>query len=160
MRKSPGDTMFSAWQIAPSEPKDWRTTDGIENLRLVQDIPKPRPDTKTCLVRIKAAALNARDMMVISHDPIYPIATEPYLVPCADGAGVVEEAGPGSVWKPGDRILLTAMRWIDGDVPTLVQSQGLGAGGIQGTLREYAVVVGSSRANSWICTTRLTILIG
>ncbi|KAH0845718.1 Zinc-type alcohol dehydrogenase-like protein [Fonsecaea pedrosoi] len=132
--------MPSAWQIAPSEPKDWRTTAGIENLRLVHDLPKPRPEPGTALVRIKAAALNARDMMVISHDPIYPIKTEPYLTPCADGAGVVEEVGPGSTWKPGDRVLLTAMRWIDGHVPTLVESQGLGAGAIQGTLREYAVV--------------------
>ncbi|OQV08749.1 Alcohol dehydrogenase GroES-like domain-containing protein [Cladophialophora immunda] len=132
--------MPSAWQIAPSEPKDWRTTDGIENLRLVQDLPKPRPEPGTALVWIKAAALNARDMMVIAHDPIYPIKTQPYLVPCADGAGVVEEVGLGSTWKPGDRVLLTAMRWIDGDVPTLVESQGLGAGSIQGTLQEYLVV--------------------
>lgn len=79
--------------------------------------------------------------MVIARDPIYQIATAPYLTPCADGAGVVEEAGPGSRWRVGDRVVLTAMDWPDGDVPTLVDSKGMGAGTVQGTLREYAIMV-------------------
>lgn len=133
--------MPSAWQIAPSEPKDWRTTEGIQNLHLAHDVPKPTAGPKSALVRIKAVALNARDMMVVARDPIYPIQTAPDLSPCADGAGIVEEVGAGSQWQVGDRVLLTATGWIDGDVPTLVESKGLGAGDIQGTLREYAVVV-------------------
>jgi NADPH:quinone reductase-like Zn-dependent oxidoreductase len=138
--------MPSAWQISSSEPKDWRTTEGIQNLHLVHGISKPKADPKSALVRIKAAALNARDMMVISHDPIYPVETLPDLVPCADGAGIVEEVGPGSKWKLGDRVLLIATGWADGDVPTLIESAGLGAGAIQGTLREYAVVVSTNQA--------------
>lgn len=133
--------MPSAWQIAPSEPKNWKTTDGIQDLRLAHDVPKPTAGPKSALVRIKAAALNVRDMMVVARDPIYPIQTAPYLSPCADGAGIVEEAGPGSQWQVGDRVLLTATGWIDEDVPTLVKPEGLSAGEIQGTLREYAVEV-------------------
>lgn len=80
--------------------------------------------------------------MVIAHDPIYPIAAKPDLVPCADGAGIVEEVGPGSRWAVGERVMLTATGWMAGEeVPTLIESKGLGAGDIDGTLREYAVVV-------------------
>lgn len=143
--------MPSAWQISSSEPKDWRTTEGIQNLHLAHDIPKPKAELNSTLVHIKAAALNARDMMVVAHDPIYPIETLPGLVPCADGAGIVEEVGPGSKWKPGDRVLLTATSWVDGDVPTLVESAGLGAGAVHGTLREYAVVVGIIKQGCYPC---------
>jgi NADPH:quinone reductase-like Zn-dependent oxidoreductase len=134
--------MPSAWQIAPSDPCDWRTTQGLENLQLSLDVAKPDPGPSQVLVRIRAAALNARDMMVIAHDPIYPIETQPYLTPCADGAGIIESIGSGSCWSVGDRVILTPMDWPeDKDVPTLIDSRGMGAGGVDGTLREYAVVV-------------------
>ncbi|KAJ9606674.1 hypothetical protein H2200_008682 [Cladophialophora chaetospira] len=133
--------MPSAWQIAPSGPKNWRTLEGLDNLQLSHGVPKPVPGSRQVLVRIKAAGLNARDMMVISRDPIYPIETQPYLSPCADGAGMIEEAGPDSQWRVGDRVVLTPMDWPENkDVPTLEESKGMGAGAIQGTLREYAVV--------------------
>lgn len=38
-------------------------------------------------------------------------------------------------------MLLNATGWVDGDVPTLVGSRGMGAGDVMGTLREYAVMV-------------------
>ena len=136
--------MPSAWQVTPSPARNWRTTEGVENLHLARNVPRPQVEPRSALVRIKAAALNARDMMVIAHDPIYPIPAVPDLVPCADGAGIVEEVGEKSRWKIGDLVLLTATGWIDGPVPTLQESEGLGAGGIHGTLREYAVVVGSA----------------
>ncbi len=139
--------MPSAWQVIPSaEPKDWRTSEAVQNLQLSHDVPKPRPGPEQVLVQIRAAALNARDMMVIAKDPIYPIETAPYLTPCADGAGVVEETGPGSKWQVGDRVVLTPMNWPEeADVPTLVESKGMGAGTIHGTLREYAVMVSRGR---------------
>jgi NADPH:quinone reductase-like Zn-dependent oxidoreductase len=121
--------MFSAWQIAPSEPKNWRSTDCLDYLQLKHDLERPVPGPNQALVRIKAAALNARDMMVIAKDPVYPITTMPYLTPCADGAGVIDVAGPGSQWKCGDRVVLCAMKWdTDAGVPTLEESRGMGAG--------------------------------
>ncbi|TAQ89578.1 hypothetical protein B7494_g2081 [Chlorociboria aeruginascens] len=133
--------MTSAWQIHPSAPYDQTTTDGIANLHLAKDIPKPSPSAKTALVRIRAAALNAREMMVISHVPFY-LKHIPDLVPCADGAGVIEEVGAGSKWKVGDRVLLLFMTgWPEGDdSPDALGMKALGAGDVQGTLREYAVV--------------------
>jgi NADPH:quinone reductase-like Zn-dependent oxidoreductase len=133
--------MLSAWQIRPSSPYDWTTTTGITNLYLTTSLPKPIPGPKETLVRIRAAALNARDMMVVAHDPIYLIQIIPDLTPCADGAGVVEAVGEGSKWKVGERVLLNATGWVDGDVPTLVGSKGMGAGDVMGALREYAVMV-------------------
>ena len=132
--------MPSAWQIQPASPSDWRTTTGIANLRLNNNVPKPTPNPKTALVRIHAAALNARDMMVISHDPRY-LKAIPGLTPCADGAGIVEEIGVGSKWSVGDKVLLMGANWVDGPMPTLETSNTLGAGPSHGTLREYAVVV-------------------
>ena len=103
--------MYSAWQIRPSKPMDWQTTDGIANLHLSTTLPKRSPGAKSALVRIKAAALNARDMMVVSHDPIYKVLAIPDLSPCADGAGTVEEIGEGSTWKVGEEVLLCPMNW-------------------------------------------------
>lgn len=133
--------MPSAWQILPSEPKDWRSTDGIENLNLVSDVPKPVPGPRTALVRIRAAALNARDMMVVARHPIYQSFAAPNLTPCADGAGIVEQVGEGSVWRPGQRVVLAPTNWLHGDPGTLLETRGLGAAETEGTLREYAVVV-------------------
>ncbi|KAK5046737.1 hypothetical protein LTR84_007498 [Exophiala bonariae] len=91
--------MPSAWQILPSESKDWRTLDGISNLHLANDVEKPNPGPKTALIRIRAAALNARDMMVVARDPIYQSFASPNLSPCGDGAGEDEYllAAPSSL---------------------------------------------------------------
>lgn len=133
--------MPSAWQIVPSESKDWRTTEGISNLHLATDVEKPSPGPRSALVRIRAAALNARDMMVVARDPIYQSFASPYLSPCGDGAGEVEEAGEGSIWRPGQRVVLCPCTWTHGDPGTLLESRGLGAADYNGTLREYAIVV-------------------
>lgn len=132
--------MPSAWQIHPSPPYDWTTTAGITNLHLATSVPKPVPRPKEALVHIYTTALNARDMVVVAHDPIYPVSTIPDLTPCADGAGIVEMVGEGSKWSVGDWVLLNATGWVDGEVPTLVESRGMGAGDVEGTLREYGVM--------------------
>ena len=136
--------MPSAWQISPSETLDWRTKDGINNLRLVHDVPKPTPGPNEVLVNIKAAALNARDIMVAAHNPIYPAIAVPNLSPLADGAGIVEAVGSGSKWSVGDRVLINPVKWFDGDVPTFDEAEGGGSGSYEGTLREYGVYVSIS----------------
>jgi NADPH:quinone reductase-like Zn-dependent oxidoreductase len=133
--------MPSAWRIKPSTAMDWRTTDGVANLYLSTTETKPTPKPKSALVRIRAAALNARDMMVVAHDPIY-ILGEPDLIPCADGAGIIEEVGEGSSWTVGDRVLITPGEWIlaETEVPQITESPSKGSGSVQGTLQEYLVV--------------------
>ncbi|KAF2871697.1 hypothetical protein BDV95DRAFT_443003, partial [Massariosphaeria phaeospora] len=98
------------------------------------------------LVRIKAAALNARDLMVISRDSAsYPGPHAPDLVPCADGAGIVEAVGEGSKWKEGERVIVSPASWLTGGYASeqlleLEQFNSKGAGESQGTLGEYLVV--------------------
>jgi NADPH:quinone reductase-like Zn-dependent oxidoreductase len=95
------------------------------------------------LVNIKAAALNARDLMVVAHDPIYHIGTVEGLSPCSDGAGVIAKIGerergkePGC-WKVGDRVVLCAnLGWKYKEWPVLAELKGRGAGDVIGTLRE------------------------
>lgn len=133
--------MPSAWQIVDAEVQDWQGTEAIENLHLVHDIPKPTPGPGEVLLNIKAVSLNARDMMVVAHNPIYPAIAIPELVACADAAGVIEAVGPDSKWKVGDRVLFNPLKWVDGPVKTFEEAEGAGAGPHQGTLREYAVYV-------------------
>ncbi|KAF2271765.1 NAD(P)-binding protein [Westerdykella ornata] len=65
--------MPSAYQIHGRTTHPWTTPAGLSNLRFNNDVPLPTAiPLGHALVRIRAAALNARDMMVISHDPVYP----------------------------------------------------------------------------------------
>ena len=67
------------------------------------DWPDPRPAAGEVVVGIRAAALNHLDLFVRDGIPGVPLPQ----VPGADGAGVVEELGPGvSGLTPGDRVLI------------------------------------------------------
>jgi NADPH:quinone reductase-like Zn-dependent oxidoreductase len=137
--------MPSAWQIRHARPSDWRSLEALDNLHLDNKVTKPSPsdlEPNSVLVRVRAASINARDMMVIAHDPFYPYKTKPGLTPCADGAGEIEAVGPGSKWKVGDRVIISPGSWDKkDDIPTLGEFEGKGAGNVQGTLRQYAVLV-------------------
>ncbi|KAF2475585.1 NAD(P)-binding protein, partial [Lindgomyces ingoldianus] len=80
----------SEYQIHGQTRFPWTDLAALQNLRLNTSVPKP---DKTqippghVLVRIRAAALNARDMMVIAHDPIYPGPHVPDLEVATKGAG-------------------------------------------------------------------------
>ena len=90
---------------------------------------------------MRAAALNAQDIMslpIILYSPANHIEE---LVPCADEAGEVKEEGKGGKWKVGDRVLVHANSWIeDGEeMLTVPEVKTKGADKYQGTLRKYAV---------------------
>jgi NADPH:quinone reductase-like Zn-dependent oxidoreductase len=135
------DTMPQSWQIHPNVTgASWRSTAALANLEL-RDVVKPTPQPGTALVRIRAVALNARDLMVIANDPVYPTKAVPGISPCSDGAGIVEAVGEPSVWKVGDRVILAQNSWINGlDAAGFDINSALGGGGVQGTLRQYALV--------------------
>lgn len=143
--------MPSAYQIHGRNSYSWTTPDGIANLRLNNDVPIPTSvPAGHALVRIRAAALNARDIMVVSHDPVYPGPHEEDLVPLCDGAGEVVGAGQGSKWKAGERVVICPLEWEEwwgkadqeGEVEWKEKSVRVkGAGNVQGTLREYGIFV-------------------
>src|SRR5579872_5993686 len=77
-----------------------------EELEL-RDIPPPTPGPGEAVVRIKAAALNFFDLLIIAgkyqHKPPFPFS------PASEFAGIVEATGEGvSEVKPGDRVMGTA----------------------------------------------------
>ena len=110
---------------------------GIENLTLAE-VDTPRPEYGQVLVRMRAASLNYRDYMVAKG--LYNPKMKRPMVPLSDGAGVVEEVGPGvAQFKKGDRVAACFFQnWIDGPPSREKLSSALG-GGIDGVLREYAV---------------------
>lgn len=114
----------------------------LQNLTL-QTVPTPTPGPREVLVRIRAAALNYRDLLVIADSPLYLPSPEGN-VPCADGAGEIKAVGEGSKWKNNigqGVVLVTNKYWLDGSDAGVYNARGtLGAGDCPGTLRQYAVV--------------------
>jgi NADPH:quinone reductase-like Zn-dependent oxidoreductase len=110
---------------------------GIEHLVLVER-PTPRPGPGQVLVRVRAASLNYRDLLIVRG--AYPFgAPRLPLVPLSDGAGDVVELGAGVTrLAVGDRVIgAFFQRWIDGPLGERAASA-LG-GAIDGVLAEYAI---------------------
>lgn len=109
----------------------------------IKETPIPVPGPGSVLVRIRAVALNFRDLLCLADSPLYPVRTPAGLIPCGDGAGEIISVGPDSAWKDciGDAVILVQGRdWIDGDVEGFDMHNCLGSGTADGTLRQYAVV--------------------
>ncbi len=110
---------------------------GIDSLALVhREVQAPGPGQ--VLVRMTAASLNFRDLLVVKG-AYNPKMRRP-LVPLSDGAGVVEEVGEGvTAWKVGDRVAGCFFQgWLEGDVSAEKIAFALG-GAIDGVLRERMV---------------------
>jgi len=107
---------------------------GVESLRLV-DRPEPKAGPGQAVVRLKANALNYRDVMVL-HGMYGPPKPET-LIPVSDGAGEVVAVGDGVTRvKPGDRVAIAFFsRWVDGPWGPQYFGSDLG-GGADGTLCE------------------------
>lgn len=109
-------------------------TFGIDKLALVErDIPQPGPSE--VLVRMKAASLNYRDLMVA--DGRYNPKMKLPIVPLSDGAGVVEAIGSDVARvKVGDRVAgIFMQKWLDGQVDRAGSNSALG-GAVDGVLTE------------------------
>jgi NADPH:quinone reductase-like Zn-dependent oxidoreductase len=81
---------------------------GLENLRLAER-PVPEPGPGELLIRMRAAALNPRDLGVI--DGFYFPDLEFPVIPVSDGDGEVVGIGPGvRRFRVGDRVAGTFAR--------------------------------------------------
>lgn len=87
--------------------------DGLLSL-VPKESPDPAPGPREVSIRMRAASLNYRDLLVRSGKSASG-GTEPVL-PLSDGAGEVVAVGEGVVeWRPGDPVALTFFRdWIAG----------------------------------------------
>jgi NADPH:quinone reductase-like Zn-dependent oxidoreductase len=90
-----------------------RAPASYDNLRL-EDLPAPQPGFGEITVRIRAASLNFRDMLVAKG--FFP--TFDGIVPLSDGAGDVTAVGDGvTEFKVGDAVVSTFHpTWRDGHV--------------------------------------------
>lgn len=112
--------------------------DGIDTLTLTE-AETPRPGRGQVLVRMRAASLNYRDLMVASGRYGRGSAP-PNLVPLSDGAGEVAEIGPDvSRVKVGDRVAGIFMQsWLGGEITPDDAASSLG-GALDGVLGEYVL---------------------
>jgi NADPH:quinone reductase-like Zn-dependent oxidoreductase len=110
---------------------------GIDELSFAE-IDEPKPQAGEVLVRLRAASLNYRDLMMVegTYNPRLRLP----LVPFSDGAGEVIEIGEAVTrWRPGDRVCPTFFQgWLDGEIGYAKSKTTLG-GDLDGCLREYAV---------------------
>jgi NADPH:quinone reductase-like Zn-dependent oxidoreductase len=112
--------------------------ESIDDLKMEEADP-PRPKRGEVLVRMRAASLNYRDLMVASGR--YGRGKiPPNLVPLSDGAGEVVEVGPEvSRVRSGDRVAgIFMQKWIGGEINDSHGASALG-GAIDGVLAEYVV---------------------
>ena len=83
--------------------KAWQSpeTPGIGALRLV-DVERPAPSASEVLVKVRAAALNFSDLLMI--DGVYQIRPDRPFTPGQEIAGTVVEAGSETGFGPGCRV--------------------------------------------------------
>jgi NADPH:quinone reductase-like Zn-dependent oxidoreductase len=111
---------------------------GVENLVLTER-PEPRPGPGQVVVRMRAASLNYRDLLMVRGE--YNPKQRLPLVPCSDGSGEVVAVGEGVTRAAvGDRVCPTFhQRWIAGE-PSRELLRGTLGGPLDGTLAELMAV--------------------
>ncbi len=120
---------MQAWELAAPE--------GIGSLAL-RERPDPEPGPGQVLVRIRAASLNYRDLILVRGG--YGRGLKLPLIPLSDAAGEVAGVGPGVTrFRPGDRVAALFMQsWLAGPYRETYGASALG-GAIDGVAAELAV---------------------
>ena len=111
---------------------------GLDNLAHA-DRPDPTPGPGQVLVRVRAASLNYRDLLV-AKGQYNPRLALPRILG-SDGAGVVAAVGAGVTnWKAGDRVAgCFFQNWADGPITDAAAKSALG-GDRDGALAELVVL--------------------
>jgi NADPH:quinone reductase-like Zn-dependent oxidoreductase len=101
------------------------------------DVPEPGPHE--VLVRVRAASLNYRDLMIVNGT--YPVPVSEGVIPLSDGAGEVVAVGEGaSRVAVGDRVCSTYfLGYVDGPLTLAATRHQLGASH-DGMLAEYRLL--------------------
>ena len=119
---------------------------GLDNLS-VEERPVPSPGPGEVVVRIRAASLNYRDLMVAAGR--YARGAKYPLIPLSDGAGAIASVGEGAgAWRPGDRVTTSFFAgWVDGPLTSDRAATALG-GARNGVLSEAVVLPASGVVRS------------
>ena len=111
---------------------------GLDHLKHAER-PAPEPGADEVMIRVRAASLNYRDLLVVQgkYNPHMALPR----VPLSDGAGEVVSVGAEvTAWKPGDRVVVPFFpAWLDGELSSVKAASALG-GDVDGMLREFATV--------------------
>jgi NADPH:quinone reductase-like Zn-dependent oxidoreductase len=111
---------------------------GLDNLILTER-PDPQPAAGQVVVRVRAASLNYRDLMMVrgQYNPRQRLP----LIPVSDGAGEVVSCGEGvSRVKVGDRVAgLFTQKWIAGEPTRAKLGSSLG-GPLDGMLAQQVTL--------------------
>ena len=112
---------------------------GPEGVALNPDRPPPEPGHGEILVRVRAASLNYRDLVIAKG--AYGRGAKPNVIPLSDGAGEVTALGPGVTrFEIGDRVCGAFFPdWTAGAVTAEAVARALG-GSVDGMLAEYVVL--------------------
>jgi NADPH:quinone reductase-like Zn-dependent oxidoreductase len=107
------------------------------------DVGKPEPANGEVRIRVEAAGLNYRDLLILDR------ARQGGLdgrVPLSDGAGVVDAVAPDVVqWRVGDRVAASFFRdWVSGPFKARYMPSALGGSTMDGMLAEYVVLPASA----------------
>ncbi|MCE4225500.1 NAD(P)-dependent alcohol dehydrogenase [Methylobacterium sp. C25] len=111
---------------------------GLESWSLAER-PEPEPGRGQVLVRIHAASLNFRDILIANG--LYPFSVNlDRLIPLSDGAGEIIAVGPGvRRFKGGERVAaIFSQSWLGGAQVSDAWNTALG-GAIDGVLSEFQV---------------------
>jgi len=121
---------MKAWEL-----QDW----SIDRLAMVER-PQPRPGPGQVLLRMKAASLNYRDLVVLRRGYGALTGTLP-LVPVSDGLGEVTEVGSGVTRVAvGDRVCPAFFQsWIGGEA-SAERLAGVLGGRLDGVMAQYMVL--------------------
>jgi len=111
---------------------------GLDALTLAER-PRPEPGPGQVLIKLRAASLNYRDLMLVKGQ--YNPKLKLPRVPLSDGVGEVAAVGAGTTRvKPGDRVAgLFMPGWQDGELTEGKARSALGDA-VDGLLAEYAVL--------------------
>jgi NADPH:quinone reductase-like Zn-dependent oxidoreductase len=115
----------------------YRLGGSFEDLELVE-MDTPRPGAGQVLVRMRAASLNFRDLLVVSGK--YPRSQQDTIIPLSDGAGEIEELGRDVTgFAVGDRVVpIFFQSWLRGPMVAPDAASALG-GSIDGVAAQYRV---------------------
>ncbi|HEV8238364.1 MAG TPA: NAD(P)-dependent alcohol dehydrogenase [Thermoanaerobaculia bacterium] len=122
----------------------WEVAEGFgrDKLRLVER-PEPAPAAGELLLRLRAASLNYRDLLMVEgrYNPKQPLP----LVPCSDAVGEVIALGAGvRGFALGDRVCpIFAPRWLAGE-PDRERLRTTLGGPLDGTLRQTMTIAAES----------------
>lgn len=115
----------------------YRMGEAISALQIV-DLPMPVAGPGQVVVKMHAAALNFRDLLVVTGQ--FPRSQQEVIIPLCDGAGEVVEVGSGvTALKVGDRVTpLYNQSWMAGEMQEADTAWSLG-GCVDGVAAEYCV---------------------